>query len=55
MDAELLHSDNEDSANAPADLNHRWAHMSEGTFSDVVVHIADNVNFAYFPSVSIHS
>ena len=27
-----------DCANAQADLNLRWAHMSEGTFSDVAAH-----------------
>ena len=25
-------------ANAQTDLNHRWAHMSEGTYSDVEPH-----------------
>ena len=36
--ATFLHSDNEDSdytADAQADLNLRWPHMSEGTFTDV--------------------
>ena len=28
-----------DCANAQVDLNLRWEHMSEGTFSDVAAHI----------------
>ena len=32
--------DSDQTANAQADQNLRWAHMSEGTFSDVVAHLS---------------
>ena len=39
-DAKFLHADNKDSNQIAwmrrADLSLRWAHMSEGTFTDVV-------------------
>ena len=47
MDAWFLHANNEDSdqtANEQADLNLRWAHMSEGTFSDIWAHIVPFVS-----------
>ena len=42
-----------DCANAQADLNFRWAHLSEGTFSVVVSHLIDSstassTQFAWF-------
>ena len=40
--------DSDQTARTQADLNLRWAHMSEGTFSDVLAHMILSVSMYVF-------